>query len=852
MGAALGALLPTVILAPPALAQEQTIAFDIPAQPLSGALNAYAREARRQILFSDALVQGRQSAGLQGRYEATAALERLLDGSGLTWRRSASGALLIERAADRPQALAPAPDVGAAARPTDVEALVVTGTNIRSQTEMVQVTQISREALQRGGYNNIGDALQKLPVNFSGGINIETLAGGVQTDYASFNRGRGASVNLRGLGSGATLVLFNGNRLPLAGEGISSDVSLIPIAAVERIDVLADGASAIYGADAVAGVVNIVTRRRFDGLEGRARYGAAEKGLETWAGSLLGGASVGRLSGLAGVEYVEQGKLWASERKASRLRDQPQTLFTDTAKTSYFGSLTFEARPDLRLLADAVYAQNISTHERSTTASTNRAGFTDRKTSQYSISTGVLWDVSSRWRLEATATTSGSLLKTLTLNTRTGFPSTQNAFRYDYEVWTSDLRASGELLTLPSGPVDAAVGISYREEDAFLLGSAVPRTVEREVASIYGELVVPLVRPDPARLGFTDLRITFAGRVDDYSDFGRASAPRVGVRWAPHRDLRVDASYSSSFRAPSPFDSVESYYTAYQYTRDNVPAGRSLALVVFGTGRTLEPETSDNLNLSLTWEPARAPGLRVALGYYKVDYRDRISYPDPTGQRAADVLSLPAFMVERNPSQARIAEVIAAGVLGNTSIGGAPLRPDLVTVLIDSRVANIARSEIEGYQASASWRRDLGPGELTLSLDLNYIASFKEQLALRSTLTSRVDTINSPADLKSRLGASWTSGRWSAAGYWNYVDNYVDNRIPSRPQKVDAWNTVDANLQLRLGDAATAPRLTISANNLFDAKPPRVAPLATNRSLWDPTNASIVGRFVSVEISKTW
>src|SRR5690606_16722344 len=91
------------------------------------------------------------------------------------------------------------------------------------------------------------------------------------------NTASGSSINLRGLGNASTLLLLNGDRPPLGGfGGVFGDISLIPASAIERIEVIADGASAIYGSDAVAGVVNVIPRLRFEGAETSLRYGTAD------------------------------------------------------------------------------------------------------------------------------------------------------------------------------------------------------------------------------------------------------------------------------------------------------------------------------------------------------------------------------------------------------------------------------------------------------------------------------------------------------------------------------------------------------------------------------------------------
>ena len=87
------------------------------------------------------------------------------------------------------------------------------------------------------------------------------------------NAGRGAGVNLRGLGNNATLLLFDGHRTVSQGiQNIGADPNIIPFGAIDRVEVVTDGASAVYGSDAVAGVVNYILRRPFDGAEVSARW----------------------------------------------------------------------------------------------------------------------------------------------------------------------------------------------------------------------------------------------------------------------------------------------------------------------------------------------------------------------------------------------------------------------------------------------------------------------------------------------------------------------------------------------------------------------------------------------------
>lgn len=162
-----------------------------------------------------------------------------------------------------------------------LEQIVITGTHIRG-AEVVgnPVQTLDAEAIAASGKATVAELLRELPVNFSGGVaTSDNNRGGQDTTSAGSNLTGGSGVNLRGLGALSTLVLVNGRRVAVSGQfGDFVDLSNIPTAAIERIEILQDGASAMYGSDAVAGVVNVVLKRNVDGLEVLARLGTMTQG----------------------------------------------------------------------------------------------------------------------------------------------------------------------------------------------------------------------------------------------------------------------------------------------------------------------------------------------------------------------------------------------------------------------------------------------------------------------------------------------------------------------------------------------------------------------------------------------
>ena len=286
---------------------EPAVSVSIAAGPLDKALMALAAQTQMRIFFTSDLVAGRRAPPVSGRLTASQALEQLLAGSGLEARRTAPGVLVLR---SRPVAGAvstPNPDlsytaasieggwapsgdaesgtpVGAPAQASTDEATtvaeVVVGSHIRGAKDGASpVVVMNRGDIDRAGYGSVAEALSALPQAFGGLASEDASSTGA--DQTGVNVSEAAGVNLRGLGADATLVLVNGRRLAGTGsKGDFADVSSIPLAAVERIEILLDGASALYGSDAVGGVVNIVLRTRFDGAETRAMFAAADGGYE--------------------------------------------------------------------------------------------------------------------------------------------------------------------------------------------------------------------------------------------------------------------------------------------------------------------------------------------------------------------------------------------------------------------------------------------------------------------------------------------------------------------------------------------------------------------------------------------
>ncbi len=191
--------------------------------------------------------------------------------------------------------------------------ILVTGTRIKKIdiNNLSPILSVSREDIDKLGYATVKDVIDGLTQNTGGTLDNSFTTG--------FTPGA-SSVNLRGVGFGHTLVLIDGRRLPIYPVGIGGtdnfvDLSAIPMAFVERIDVLTDGASAVYGSDAVSGVINVITRQDIEGIAMNYRYGnASEGGFENHRFNLMTGARNGDTQIDLILDLWSQGALWATQR----------------------------------------------------------------------------------------------------------------------------------------------------------------------------------------------------------------------------------------------------------------------------------------------------------------------------------------------------------------------------------------------------------------------------------------------------------------------------------------------------------------------------------------------------------
>ncbi|MCC8686046.1 TonB-dependent receptor plug domain-containing protein [Xanthomonas campestris] len=218
---------------------------------------------------------------------------------------------------------------------TTLDRIEITGSRIRSvDVETAQpVFTVTQQDIQKSGLVSVGDILQNLSI---AGTQTYSKAAVLTSDPEQ----GGQYVNLYNLGENRTLVLVNGKRWTSSLSGLT-DMSTIPSSLIERIEVLKDGASAIYGSDAVAGVVNIILRQNYDGAEASAYFGQNGRGdgsKEQY--SFTAGTTTDRSSLVFGANYTNEDPVWARDRALTRYSAGPNHIEDSLSATGPWGRFT--------------------------------------------------------------------------------------------------------------------------------------------------------------------------------------------------------------------------------------------------------------------------------------------------------------------------------------------------------------------------------------------------------------------------------------------------------------------------------------------------------------------------------
>lgn len=835
--------------------------YTLPAASLAQSLNAIGQSNDVQVIYDAALLQGKTAAPISGHLTLIQALDKALAGSGLTYEFVNSGHTVVIRKALAPprknSPTAPSKEETKpkeSAEPAILSTVAVTGTRIRGGTTPSPVITIGAAQIREEGFADLGEVIRSIPQNFSGGQNPGVLSGNLQgAGNVNQNLTGGSSLNLRGLGPDATLTLLDGRRMSYDGFSQAVDISAIPVEAVARVEIVPDGASAIYGSDAVGGVGNVILKRDFDGVTVGTRFGSATQGgLSTHEYNVTAGTTWRSGGLIATYKDVSVDPIYSSQRRYTEQLVDPSTLFPGSDLHSGLFSAHQSLGDFVELRLDALRSRRSQQHWYNSSAGTSHV---TPETTTNLISPGLgIW-LPNDWSLSLSATSGSSKHHQYRLQTviATGGKTITDTC-YCNNSRSYELGAEGPLFPLPGGDARLATGVGYRHNrfrNIDYVANANTFGGSEGIRFAYAEINLPLIGPGQQVRGIRRLEITAAARNEDYSTFGGVTTPELGVLYDPNPDLTLKGSWGKSFKAPTLFERnyaqnaylfVPGVFGGVGYPAD------ATALDLDGGNKNLQPERATTRSVSLALHPEALRDFDAELSWFRIDYRDRVIQPIVNARQA---LSNPIYapFVDLVPTPEAIANVIAnAGKLYN--FVGAPFDPNKVAAIIYTQYANVAQQRIRGVDLSGSYRFQLGSGVLTLRGSASWLDSTQQTLPTTPEYPLS-GTLFNPPKVSGRVGAVWARERFTASLFANYrggVTNLI-NHVKSA-----SFTTFDAVLHYATGkrdDAWSGMDFALSLDNAFDRDPPLyqvTSPLYA--APYDSTNYSAIGRYLSLSVSK--
>ncbi|GGY14196.1 TonB-dependent receptor [Massilia dura] len=863
-----------------------------------------------------------------------------------------------------------------AQQPVQAENVVtVTGTSIRGVAAVgSDVTTIRREDIAATGATTSTELLRSVPEmnNFSAsGINN----GQNQANFVDQPAIHGIGVGNGG--AGLTLVLLDGHRLPGAGiNQTAPDAGAIPTSILERVEVMADGGSAIYGSDAVAGVINFVPRKSFNGAETKVRFGSAD-GYRTKNFSHLVGHKWDGGHALAAIERSENSALdgyarsyaiadqrrWGgpdtrspnctpgtasvggvnypitgggalvpgdtSRCETNRGNDlypaqrRDQAFFsvrqdvgesTELYASFLYSGRTLDSRVDgggvtsgglaltvpasspfyLPLAGAAAGAPQTVTYN----PSGDFGAFTNRiTTSTRSLVAGANVQLPNEWNakvefnygiekddvnnyginqaLAIAGAANGTFNPTgIGAQTSAGLLAQIGNFvtRYNarHTLKDAQVKLDGPLFQMGGGKARAALGAGTRREAMEGLTSAGPAGGEftsapytskgtRDDDSVFGELYFPVVGDANAFAGVRKLDVSVAARYDRYSDVGSTTNPKFGANWTVADGVKVRLSAGRSFHAPSLADAPSAIDTRVIRADCNpaqhigcANAAPSDYAVWLAGGNNLKPEKANTYNLGLDLGPELLGGFKVGLTYFRIDYKDVITFPtfgvltNPIDAYAPYRILRPAGATDAQWRS--VVEPLLAGMRHDGLV-----YPDvgLPYAVYDLRRQNFADEKIQGIDYNIEYLLRSTVGQWKFGLSGSHMMKFDQNVPGVAETIELLDT-NYAVRNKVRLQAGLVRGSFSASLFANHVGTFRNTGV-TPVQRVSSFNTVDGHFAWNFKDRGMLDNTTlaIDVTNLFDRNPPV---FYTGGSIlgFDGNTANPLGRVISASLTKRW
>jgi outer membrane receptor protein involved in Fe transport len=854
-GLAAALLASTAVLgASPARAQQLSI--DIPAQSAAEAITNLGQQTGTQILFDHALLSRIRSNPVHGTMSVRDALAAMLKGSNFEVATSASGALIVRprgepgnapaSAATDPQSTSSLGKEGDVA--TKAGEITVTGTRIRGTSSASPLVTVSRSEIERSGYSSINEVLRAIPQNAPGALSATTV--GANGPSVISNVSAASGVSLRGLGADATLILVDGRRLAHNGFTTATDASAVPLGAVERIEILTDGASSIYGADAVGGVVNFKLRNSYQGLQTHfgSSFPTQGGGEEQTAGALAGlNWEGGNL--LVNYDYGNQHKLEAAQRAVSRRTADPSTDLIGAIETHQLFAKAHQRISD----ALEVFAQGLYSHRNwdNDLVSFGTNYQQNNATQAYQASVGVRFTPVARWSGEAVASLASDVTKQrqTSISVASGAAVGQSSVDYRNKDRAIEFSLEGPVSGVLASDIRVALGGGVRRESGaqfVILNPIAASTGARTNYFLFGEASIPLIaNSNGSSASGSILELSLSGRYDRYSDVGKAYNPKVGVIVRPTPDLTFKGSWGTSFRAP-PLIATNTPSQVIILDLGGIITATSL-----GSVSNARPEKSNAWSVTTEYTPHFASGLKISATYFDYDFKDKFLRPIPGAFASAFTENELAPFLTLNPTPDQVNSLVnSAAIFHNYS--GLPFSASIVKAIINNDYRNIARWTAKGFDFSLDYRA-VGPnGALGARIDGTHLKQ-DQQFVAGASPTNVAGTVFGPPAWRVRGTLYAEHDMLSGALSGNYIGSEIDTAQLSRP-RIPAFFTVDAQIaaKFRLSGHSSL-RLALSAVNLLDKNPPAISASAGNYSLgFDSANHSPLGRQIKINATAEW
>ena len=394
--------------------------------------------------------------------------------------------------------------------------ITVTGSRIRGAAVASDTVILDQQAIIAAGQIDLGEAIRSLPQNFGGGQNPGV---GFGAGLINSNINSASSANLRGLGPDATLTLLNGHRLPYDSAFGGVDISAIPLAALDRIEVVPDGASAVYGSDAVAGVVNVILRRDFEGIATSAQIGEAPTAATSGNRPTSQAAPAGMAAASCSLtDFARNSSIEARQRSYTGTLLPAATLYP----SQHRHAVTFAGHQRLGegviAKVDALYSRRESRIRGGIPA--NRSQFAPEVES-YTIAPSLEVSLGSGWEGNIQGVFGRDRTHFSATVTPASGPVRVTDGCYCNNVTLAEFGAEGPLFALAGGSARLALGGGFRSNglDYTRQLNGVRQesfTVSRRSRFGYAELNLPFVSPDLQIRGIDRLSLSGAVRYEDY------------------------------------------------------------------------------------------------------------------------------------------------------------------------------------------------------------------------------------------------------------------------------------------------------------------------------------------------